>query len=261
MHKIKIAVVAVIASFLLAGGWFATAFAQEWPTRPVHVVIGFAPGGSVRFNAASARSISMSETFSPPLVIGYLGFDVPILTGGEFGRPIPTHALLTNRLGVEATGAAQWARRANHGGVTTSMYNAVRNDPDPTAQGVRASLDHLNKWIPNGFVKLERGTPRGTFTESGAGLDENSVPRNFPRYQRYAAIRDENAAILKELVTLRNYIVLETEGKYRTATEAEYTKLSRRIESLTPRELERDEVQTAREALFKYYQLTTPDRP
>jgi hypothetical protein len=52
------------------------------------------PGGTVKVVAASARSVSLSETFDPPLVIGYLGFDMAILEGGELGPAIPTHAVL-----------------------------------------------------------------------------------------------------------------------------------------------------------------------
>ena len=54
----------------------------------------FLPGGSLRVNAASSRFISMRETFPYPMVIGYLGFDCTILSGGVLGPPIPTHARL-----------------------------------------------------------------------------------------------------------------------------------------------------------------------
>ena len=46
MDKRNVAIATVIVSFLLAGGSFGTAFAQTYPARPVHVVIGFAAGGS-----------------------------------------------------------------------------------------------------------------------------------------------------------------------------------------------------------------------
>jgi hypothetical protein len=53
------------------------------------------PGGKVKFAAASNRSITFSETFSRPLVIGYVGFDLPILEGGRLGPPISTLAQLS----------------------------------------------------------------------------------------------------------------------------------------------------------------------
>lgn len=36
-------------------------------------------GGSLKFVAATSRSVSMAETFDTPLVIGYLAIDVPIV--------------------------------------------------------------------------------------------------------------------------------------------------------------------------------------
>jgi len=59
-----------------------------------------APGGTVKLAWATNRSVSMSETFDRPLVIGYLGFDFPILAGGELGTPVATRdQLLDKRAG------------------------------------------------------------------------------------------------------------------------------------------------------------------
>ncbi|HXI73493.1 MAG TPA: hypothetical protein VNN22_24380 [Verrucomicrobiae bacterium] len=52
------------------------------------------PGGSLRLTAASSRSVSIDETFNPPLTVGYLGFDCVIGPEGGLGPPIPTHANL-----------------------------------------------------------------------------------------------------------------------------------------------------------------------
>lgn len=56
------------------------------------------PGGTLKVVAASAGSISLVETFARPLVIGYLGFDMAILDNGVLGPPIPTHAVLEQRV-------------------------------------------------------------------------------------------------------------------------------------------------------------------
>ncbi|MEA2711379.1 MAG: hypothetical protein QOF78_3980 [Phycisphaerales bacterium] len=50
--------------------------------------------GSVKVASISRRSVSMAETFPRPLVIGYVGFDFPILAEGELGEGIPTRARL-----------------------------------------------------------------------------------------------------------------------------------------------------------------------
>ena len=38
------------------------------------------PGGTIKVVAASARTVSLSETFNRPLVIRYLHFVMPIMT-------------------------------------------------------------------------------------------------------------------------------------------------------------------------------------
>jgi len=48
------------------------------------------PGGSIRIAAVSSRSVSMSETFDRPIVIGYLAYDRAIGPGGVLGQPRPT---------------------------------------------------------------------------------------------------------------------------------------------------------------------------
>jgi hypothetical protein len=56
------------------------------------------PGGSIRIVAASSRSISMSETFARPLVVGYIGVDRPIGTGGILGPSVLTRQRVERRV-------------------------------------------------------------------------------------------------------------------------------------------------------------------
>jgi len=53
------------------------------------------PGGNLRLVAASAGSISLDESFTPPLVFGFLGFDCAIAANGVLGAPIPTYAVIS----------------------------------------------------------------------------------------------------------------------------------------------------------------------
>lgn len=50
----------------------------------------FAAGGTIKFASASSSSVTLSESFDRLLVIGYLGFDVPVFKGAVLGAPIPT---------------------------------------------------------------------------------------------------------------------------------------------------------------------------
>jgi len=52
-------------------------------------------GGAVKYLGASESSVSLAESFDRLLVIGYLGFDVPVYRGGDLGAPIPTFQRLT----------------------------------------------------------------------------------------------------------------------------------------------------------------------
>jgi len=43
-----------------------------------NAVMNLAPGGSLKFTSVSQRSVSMDEDFPKPIIIGYVGFSVPI---------------------------------------------------------------------------------------------------------------------------------------------------------------------------------------
>jgi hypothetical protein len=57
-----------------------------------------AAGGSLRVAMATARSISLVETFRRPLAIGYLATDYKILGGGQLAVPVPTVLHLEGRI-------------------------------------------------------------------------------------------------------------------------------------------------------------------
>jgi hypothetical protein len=49
------------------------------------------PGAAVRVASASRHAVGIQEDFGRLLAIGYLGFDVEILDGGELGPPVSTY--------------------------------------------------------------------------------------------------------------------------------------------------------------------------
>lgn len=59
-----------------------------------------APGVQVRFVGASDSSVGIAESFDRPLVVGYLGFDVPVFEGPILGTPIPTWARIEQAAAV-----------------------------------------------------------------------------------------------------------------------------------------------------------------
>jgi len=110
--------------------------------------------------AASARSVSMTETFDPPLVFGYLGFDVPILEGGDLGAPIPTHANLTNEISLTKTPEAARALSLGRSTVTRRVYLSLQQiKTNGEARARVQALDALGGLVPptDTFYQTQRG--------------------------------------------------------------------------------------------------------
>lgn len=51
-------------------------------------------GGALNVNVATERAVGLRESFDRPLVVGYLGMDVPYFRSGTLGAPIPTFEVL-----------------------------------------------------------------------------------------------------------------------------------------------------------------------
>jgi hypothetical protein len=125
----------------------------------------FVPGASVRVAMASSRSVLMSEKFDPPLVLGYLAFDVAIREDGVLGVPIPTHAVLNHGL-TGSTRAFVTAVQSLTGAgefVPAKIRSDLRNLPsaDEEARLVMARLDSLGMLVPKVWLQYdERGTDK-----------------------------------------------------------------------------------------------------
>ncbi len=103
------------------------------------------PGGRVKIATASSRSISLSEAFERPLVVGYVGFDMPILKGGRLGPPISTLAQLADytSLPTQMNGGLVY-RLAS----LSHMHMALRKIRGDEADRIREDLDSLDRFLP-----------------------------------------------------------------------------------------------------------------
>lgn len=59
------------------------------------------PNVSFKFQQASRRSVSMTETFKRPVVIGYVGFDVRVNQYGDVSVPLPSFGVLNQDVDVD----------------------------------------------------------------------------------------------------------------------------------------------------------------
>jgi hypothetical protein len=109
------------------------------------------PGGTVKVVSASARSISLNETFARPLVVGYLGFDIPILAGGMLGAPIPTHAALEGRVGGGGSTVFEPGGQLRSGSLLIAVHQVLKGRSDEEAKTLVTRLDALARSLPERY--------------------------------------------------------------------------------------------------------------
>ncbi len=105
------------------------------------------PGGKVKVATASSRSITLSEKFERPLVIGYVGFDIPVLDGGRLGSPVSTLAQLNASKVVPAreTSSVYTLAALSH------VYTILEKTKGSEADRIRIQLNSYVKRLPEKY--------------------------------------------------------------------------------------------------------------
>lgn len=137
------------------------------------------PGASLRVVAASARSITTAEDFiDRPLVIGYLGFDFPIMDQGALGPPIPTHARLEN----EPVNAPRRVFSANQAATIAARAQVAKR---PTAREDFRNVFAMigPEWVQRYDQHLATGTPLGAYNSTAAEYLESESGDSGPRHE------------------------------------------------------------------------------
>lgn len=113
-----------------------------------------APGVKAKIATATSRSITLTEPFDRPLVIGYVGFDMPILEGGRLGAPISTLVQLTETSTLPPS-QKDFAYAYKYRLSTLSLfYNTLKilvNASNENAMEVSANLDKLTNLLPDNY--------------------------------------------------------------------------------------------------------------
>ena len=160
------------------------------------------PGGSLRLTAASGRTISLRETFNPPLTIGYIGFDCTIERGGRLGRPVPTFSLLDRRFSLaDRLGGSQTAAIYS-GVIESSIYQIVADQAktDDKAGKIKQQLDALTDFIPPNPRRYTYDAETKVLHEweSSVNAPSGSGPRTYPAFRRYMGERKTSLAALND---------------------------------------------------------------
>jgi hypothetical protein len=174
------------------------------------------PGAKVKIATATSRSVTLSEEFERPLVIGYVGFDMPILKGGRLGAPISTLAQLTEGRTLPASSSDSVYRLA----ALSHMYQALQQVPGSEADRIGVQLDALDRLLPDRypFTFYELASPgeirRDPEVVAGAEIDGRG----------FQAVLDFLGYAETTVETLHGYLPSaprETEEQRRTASQLE----------------------------------------
>lgn len=139
-----------------------------------------APGGTVKVVSASSGSITLAEDFARPLVIGYLGFDMAIGSGGVLGPPMPTQAVLER--GVSPVLRGDIGVRLSSNAALDLDYGTLKElgkKGDPSAQQLVTELDALGSLAPQAYPcnllgQRVSGGPLVVTQRAGSPLDAGS---------------------------------------------------------------------------------------
>ena len=171
------------------------------------------PGGKVKVATASSRSVTLQETFDRPLVLGYIGFDLPILRGGRLGPPISTLAQLEER----KTNAAQAAGSIHRTAALAHLRAALAAIEGEEATRMRAELDRLAQILPASY-------PFGLYEFSAPGVlapDPTVVVGAAVPREDFGSVLDYLGAAETTIATLREHMPSVADAAQRTRLQNE----------------------------------------
>ena len=172
---------------------------------------GALPGGTVKVVSASARSISLVETFDRPLVIGYMGFDMAIGEDGALGPPIPTHAVLKDEVRPTLNPTLELLSNA----ALRRSYTILteRQVHDEQARRLVEELDQLEKKVvPDKYPCAIFG-----FRDTGAPLSilhksDTAVPRDSGKFPVVTMYRGTILSSIDDLKQAQSNKDMKIEG-------------------------------------------------
>jgi hypothetical protein len=187
------------------------------------------PGGSIRLASATRGSVILHEDFDRPLVLGYLGFDVPVRADGSLGPPVATKDVLEGRDIVPDLGPSGSELRSlslSHLRVTYSLLRELQAEGSNTSVKARAAdlvtkLDALATVAPAVYpvtVYQREASNLGVFVAKDTPLRSSG----FPRITTYLAklnesIREIDAVLARPDGTLEGQ-AMDGEARKRLGT-------------------------------------------
>lgn len=190
------------------------------------------PGARVKIATASARCVTLSDSFPKPLVIGYVGFDMPILEGGRVGAPISTLSQLTGRPSLQTSSSDEvYVYRL---AALSHMYRALKGIPGEEADSINTKLDTLERLLPKRYpfslytfkspteIQKDSKIVAGAVIE-GKGIqavldylgDAGTTVETLERYLGHYPQREADTRLVQELQSARDALKAISDRLYR----------------------------------------------
>jgi hypothetical protein len=163
---------------------------------------GGGPGGSLRITAAGGNTVSLKETFDPPLVIGYLGFDCRILAGGALGNPVPTRIALEDPGRAHAIQARDRIAAVHRAASVDAEIGLMRDyAADELANGalrrsaiaILESFDELERFVRDEMPTYYRVPQAGVFVLRRDIFGESEGSEGDTGYARFLRFKNSLA--------------------------------------------------------------------
>lgn len=163
------------------------------------------PGVKAKIATASSRSVTLDQPFDRPLVIGYVGFDMPILRGGRLGAPISTLSQLTgtSTLPARQIGDAYIYRLAAISHINQALKMLV-SPGNEDAKKILANLNKLSRHLPDHypFTVYHQPSPDSIALEpiqnAGSSIDKQ---RGFEAVTDYLGDANTSRELLKKYLS------------------------------------------------------------
>ena len=146
------------------------------------------PGGALKVVNATGRTIILKENFTRPLVIGYLGFDFPILEHGILGVPVATQKNLTSK----KEPSPKLGEFSDESILLESMLTLINSEPEDKQKeiyGMAAKRlgDEFNEKYQ---ARLKNQKPRIAFSNTRAEFELTNEDLVAP-YKVYKILKNE----------------------------------------------------------------------
>jgi tripartite-type tricarboxylate transporter receptor subunit TctC len=142
-----------------------TGSAQEWPTRPITLVVPFAPGGGVD-SSARIQALHMSELLGQPIIVENVGAAAGMVGGLRVAKAAPDgYTILIGNSGTQAFNQSLYKKPLYNSATDFEPVGLVTESPRILVARKELPVSNLQEFIA--YVKANQGKMQ--FGSAGVG--------------------------------------------------------------------------------------------